>query len=64
LEVLKCGAGEDGEEYFHRSCEKVGSITKIQGLREYLHTIKRGKANWIGHSLCRNCLLNMLLKLK
>jgi hypothetical protein len=22
-----------------------------------LHTIKRRKANWIGHILCRNCLL-------
>jgi hypothetical protein len=23
LKVLKCGAGEDGEEYFDRSCEKL-----------------------------------------
>ena len=22
-----------------------------------MHTIKRKKANWIGHILCRNCLL-------
>jgi hypothetical protein len=25
--------------------------------RNFLHTIKRRKANWIGHVLCRNCLL-------
>jgi hypothetical protein len=25
--------------------------------RIFLHTIKRRKANWIGHILCRNCLL-------
>jgi hypothetical protein len=25
--------------------------------RNILHTIKRRKANWIGHNLCRNCLL-------
>ena len=30
--------------------------------RNILHTIKRRKANWIGHILCRNCLLNKLLK--
>jgi phosphoribosylformylglycinamidine (FGAM) synthase PurS component len=64
LEVLKCGAGEDGEEYFDRLCEKLLSNTEIQRLKEYLHTIKRKKANWIGHSLRRNCLLHTLLKLK
>ena len=26
--------------------------------RNILHTIKRRKANWIGHILRRNCLLN------
>jgi hypothetical protein len=25
--------------------------------RNILHTVKRWKANWIGHILCRNCLL-------
>ena len=30
--------------------------------RNILHTIKRRKANWIGHILHRNCLLNKLLK--
>ena len=30
--------------------------------RNILHTINRGKANWIGHILRRNCLLEVLLK--
>jgi hypothetical protein len=30
--------------------------------RNIIHTIKRRKANWIGHILRRTCLLNRLLK--
>jgi len=30
--------------------------------RHILHTIKRRKANWIGHILHTNCILNMLWK--
>ena len=35
------------------------------GLREernILHTIKRRKANWIGHVLCRNCPLKHVIE--
>jgi hypothetical protein len=35
------------EEVLHRVKEKMNIP----------HTIKRRKANWIGHVLCRNCLL-------
>jgi hypothetical protein len=35
--------------------EKVLHIVKKE--RNILHTIKRRKANWIGHILRRNCLL-------
>jgi len=27
-----------------------------------LHTIKGRKANWIGHILCRNCLLKYVIE--
>jgi hypothetical protein len=27
-----------------------------------LHTIKRRKCNWIGHILCRNCLLKHVIE--
>jgi hypothetical protein len=38
-----------------RSCEKWRSITRSRW--NVVHTIKRRKANWIGHILRRNCLL-------
>jgi hypothetical protein len=34
----------------------------VKGERNILHTIKRRKANWIGHILRRNCLLNHLIE--
>jgi len=35
--------------------EKV--LHRVKGDRNILHTVKRRKANWIGHILCENCLL-------
>jgi hypothetical protein len=35
---------------------------KESGGEEYLHTIKRRKANWIGHILCRKCLLKHIIE--
>jgi hypothetical protein len=29
-----------------------------------LHTIKRGKDNWIGYILCKNCLLKQVIRRK
>ena len=40
------------EEVLHRVNEEKNS----------LYTIKRMKANWIGHILCTNCLAKMLPK--
>jgi hypothetical protein len=40
------------EEVLHRVMEE----------RNNLHIIKRRKANWIGHILCRNCLLKHVIK--
>jgi hypothetical protein len=42
------------EELLHRAKEE----------RNILHTIKRRKANWIGHILRRNCLLNHVIERK
>jgi len=33
------------------------SYIRVKEERNILHTVKRCKANWIGHILCRNCLL-------
>jgi hypothetical protein len=42
------------EEVLHKGKEE----------RNILHTIKRRKANWIGHVLCRNWLLKHVIEVK
>jgi hypothetical protein len=37
-------------------------LRRIKMERNILYTITRRKASWIGHILCRNCLINTLLK--
>jgi len=39
-------------------------LNEVQEDRKLLHTIRRKKANWIGHSLCRNCLLKHVIEEK
>jgi hypothetical protein len=34
----------------------------VKGERNIVHTIKRRKANWIGHILRRNCLLKQVIE--
>jgi len=40
--------------------EKVLLTVKEQ--RNILHEISKRKANWIGHILCRNCLLQWVIE--
>jgi hypothetical protein len=42
----------------HLRNEEVLPIAKEQ--RNILHKISKWKANWIGHILCRNCLLQQV----
>jgi hypothetical protein len=42
--------------------EKV--LQRVKKERNILHTIKGRKANWIGHSLRRNCLLKHFIERK
>jgi hypothetical protein len=37
-------------------------LHRVKEKKNILHTIRRGKTNWIGHILHRNCLLNTSLK--
>jgi hypothetical protein len=37
-------------------------LHRVKKERNIVHTIKRRKANWIGHILRRNCLLNHVTK--
>jgi hypothetical protein len=34
----------------------------VKEVRNIVHTIKRTKANWIGHILRRNCLLKDIIE--
>jgi hypothetical protein len=34
---------------------------RVKEVRNILHTVKMRKANWIGHILCRNCLLKHVI---
>jgi hypothetical protein len=37
-------------------------LHRVKKERHILSTIKRRKANWIGHVLCRNCLLKHIIE--
>jgi hypothetical protein len=37
-------------------------LQRVKAERNILPTIKRRKANWIGHILCRKCLLKPIIK--
>jgi hypothetical protein len=36
-------------------------LHRVKKERNILHTVKSRKANWIGHILCRNCLLKHVI---
>jgi hypothetical protein len=51
--------------------EKLGWTERVRGEevlqrvredRNILHTVKRRKANWIGHILCGNCLQKQVMQ--
>jgi hypothetical protein len=51
---------KDGDQ-LDQLYEKWGNI-RVKEDRNILQTIKRRKANWIGHILCRNCLLKHFIE--
>jgi hypothetical protein len=48
--------------WLSQSVTNEGVLHRFKEERNILHTIKRGKANWIGHILCRNCLLKHMVE--
>ena len=44
----------------HVRIEEV--LLSVKGKRNILHEISKRKANWIGHILCRNCLLQRVIE--
>ena len=39
-------------------------LLRVKEQRNILHEISKRKANWIGHILCRNCLLQRVIEEK
>jgi hypothetical protein len=37
-------------------------LLRVKEQRDILHEISKRKANWIGHILCRNCLLQQVIE--
>jgi len=37
-------------------------LQRGKDVKNILKTIKKGKANWIGHIFCRNCLLQQTIE--
>ena len=37
-------------------------LLRVNEQRNILHEIRKRKANWIGHILCRNCLLQQVIE--
>ena len=37
-------------------------LLRVKVQRNILHEIRKWKANWIGHILCRNCLLQQVIE--
>ena len=43
-------------------CVRNELLYRVNWDRNILHRVKRRKANWIGHILCRNCLLQHIIE--
>jgi hypothetical protein len=37
-------------------------LLRVKEQRNILHEISKQKANWVGHILCRNCLLRQVIE--
>jgi hypothetical protein len=53
---------KDGEDQLDRSCEKGEALLRVKEQRNILHEIGKRKAKWVGHILCRNCLLQQVIE--
>ena len=56
--VLQCSAGEGWRRPVGAIVREMKKYYRIKEERNILRTIKRRKANWIGHILHSKCLLN------
>jgi hypothetical protein len=62
FEMWCCGRMEKNSWTDHVRNEEVHVLLRVKDQRNILHEIRKRKADWIGHILRRNCLLQRLLK--
>jgi hypothetical protein len=59
---LKCGAGDGWENSRTDHVRNEEVLLRVKEQRNILHEISKRTANWIGHILCRNCLLQQVIE--
>jgi hypothetical protein len=59
---LKCSAVEGWRRSVGLVVWKTKKYYRVEEERNNLHTVNRTKANWTGHSLSRNCLLQHVIE--
>jgi hypothetical protein len=50
------------EEFSRTDHVRNEVLLRVDVQRNILHEISKGKANWIGHILRRNCLLQLVIE--
>ena len=53
---------EDGKDHWTDHVRKEDVLLRVKEQRNILHEIRKRKANWIGHILRRNCLLQRVIE--
>jgi hypothetical protein len=78
IDIFRCTEENAGQKHLGsfemRCCRRMEKISwtdhvrneevllRVKEHRNILHEIRKRKANWIGHILCRNCLLQRVIK--
>jgi hypothetical protein len=60
-EVFECGAGEERRRSVGQTCKNEEDLHRVKEEGNILHSIKRRKANWLGHIVRWNCLLKHVI---
>ena len=53
---------KDGEDSWTDHVRNEVVLLRVNDQWNILHEIRKRNANWIGHILCRNCLLKQVIK--
>jgi len=63
LECLKCWRRMENISY-SEGVKYEDVLYRVKKKRNIVYKIKERKANWVGHTLCGNCLLKHVIKEK